>query len=185
MCIFCLELENTTCTVELRSFFSALLPFNEDSTSTVFKPGQGSGFDSRSLNRSSSDQDSSPGHFTRPEHTCTCLLSIRPWSKLNFSLFCKLMTTHDNLWQLITAHDSLWQLMTAYDSLWQLMTTYDNFWQLLTTFDNFWQLMTTYDNLWQLLTTFDNFWQLLTTFDNFWQLELVRSVNWAAPKTSS
>ena len=63
MCILCLELENTTCTVELKSFFSALLPFDEDSTSTVFKPGQGSGFDSRSLNRSISDQDSSPGHL--------------------------------------------------------------------------------------------------------------------------
>ena len=52
---------NVYCGIE--EFVSALLPFDEDSTSTVFKPGQGSGFDSRSLNRSISDQDSSPGHL--------------------------------------------------------------------------------------------------------------------------
>ena len=106
-------------------------------------------------------------------NTCTFLLSVCPWSNLNFSLFGQLMTAYDNLWQLMTAYASLWQLwqlMTTFDNFWQLLTTFDNFWQLLTTFDNFWQLLTTYDNLWQPMTTYDNLWQLMTTYDNLWQL---------------
>ena len=38
-------------------------------------------------------------------------------------------------------------------------------------------------DFWQLLTSYDNSWQLMTTYDNFWHWAIVRSVNWAAPKT--
>ena len=51
------------CTVELKLFASALLPFDEDSTSTVFSQVKAQVLIAGLINRSISDQDSSPGHL--------------------------------------------------------------------------------------------------------------------------